>query len=828
MRSPSLTARARRRAATRHASSSGAPSAFSEGERKPEAPWGETPRFASTRAHSGSTPAFCASSETRSASGSTNRHRAKQVLPDPGTAKEYASLLYSGALLVIGPIASALNQRAQGSQRPLDDLGGERALLPLFEREFAGVGLVQLEHPLHLGGEAAAVDLEVYLVVAQQAVAVNVRRAHRGPDAVYGSGLGVDHDVPVAEDPHARLQKLVEVTPAEPVGGNVVRVLRYEDLDVHAPPGRLDEAGPHRPVGDEVGVGEVDLLVGPVYGLQIHGPDREDPHVRVVAVEHGGRVPRAPPAVLQLREFRGAVGVPEVHEVVLHLAGPEAPDPDVRVAPARRVERADVVAAQESYPSVHGHQVAVVPEDVARVRQVGRPPERPEVERVDLLREPLERRGNDHVRQPVEDHAHLDPLAGLARQSLNEAAAHLITLPDKRPDEDLAFGAFDLLQHRLVEPDAVGIELQPAVAGLDLDLGLVHPREPLARFVTALADLGQRNQDADERDLHRRERHEDPDAQLPRARERPPNGGEHATIILEALPAAETGDEGLGLLDGAPPYLGELLVAHPLLATLEVEHGGPAHRDSARVADGRRGCPASDRNQLDDLPRERPQPEARGQHPEELPRPVHRELLPVGGGDVQDHPGLVRGHYRHVRARDGQGPDHGVLPGVLADDLLADRPSERRIALRERDQVVFVECPHDAGHQLLEQSFLSPGGQCGLTRLLDSLPGERELVPRDGEDDLCPLDHSLRAEKSGDLIRPGRVPGDGQGRLFPGSLAGFVEYPVYVSEAHQAFAFLPPSATQTDVKLILDLFQIYYVQATGWFQPGGELLAAPA
>src|SRR5215210_496282 len=713
MRSPSLTARARRRAATRHASSSGAPSAFSEGERKPEAPWGETPRFASTRAHSGSTPAFCASSETRSASGSTNRHRAKQVLPDPGTAKEYASLLYSGALLVIGPIASALNQRAQGSQRPLGDLGGEGAPLPLFEREFSGVGLVQLEHTLHLGGVAAAVDLEVYLVVAEQAVAVYVRRAHRGPHAVYGGGLGVDHDVPVAEDPHARLQKLVEVAPAEPVGGDVVRVLRQKYLDINAPPGGLDEAGPHRPVGDEVGVGEVDVLAGPVYGLQVHGPDREDPHVRVVAVEYGGRVPRAPPAVLQLREVRGAVGVPEVREVVLHLAGPEAPDPDVRVAPARRVEGTDVVAAQEGHPPVHGNQVAVVAEDVARVRQVGRPPERPEVERVDLLREPLERRGNERVSQPVEDYAHLDPLAGFASEGLHETAAHLITLPDERPDEDVVFGALDLLQHRLVEPDAVGVELQPAASGLELYLGLVLPGESLARPAATFADLGQRRQNPHQRSLYHGQGEKGSDTQLPRTREHPTKGGEHADDYIRrvagtGLPAAQPGDEDPSLLDGAASYLGELLVTHPLLAALEIEDGGATHRDGARVADGRRGRPACDRDQLDDLSGERPQPEARGQHPEELLGPVHRELLSVGGGDVQDHSGLVRGHDRHVRAGNGQAPDHGVLPGVLADDLLADRPPERRVALRERDQVVLVESPHDAGHQLLEQGSVSP------------------------------------------------------------------------------------------------------------------------
>src|SRR5215207_4839951 len=75
-----------------------------------------------------------------------------------------------------------------------------------------------------------------------------------------------------------------------------------------------------------------------------------------------------------------------------------------------------------------------------------------------------------------------------------------------------------------------------------------------------------------------------------------------------------------------------------------------------------------------------------------------------------------------------------------------------------------------------------------------------------------------------------RVSRDGQGSLLPGGLARFVEHPVEVSEADQsAPSYLSP-VTGTDVKLILGLFQIYYVQATGEFQlrgPRGEL-ATPA
>src|SRR3712207_9175238 len=79
------------------------------------------------------------------------------------------------------------------------------------------------------------------------------------------------------------------------------------------------------------------------------------------------------------------------------------------------------------------------------------------------------------------------PLAGLLRERLDEASPDLVALPDKGADEDLLLGALDLLEHRLVEPDAVGVELEPGLARLQLDLRPSRPREPLARSLPALA-----------------------------------------------------------------------------------------------------------------------------------------------------------------------------------------------------------------------------------------------------------------------------------------------------------------------------------------------------
>src|SRR4051812_45816602 len=135
---------------------------------------------------------------------------------------------------------------------------------------------------------------------------------------------------------------------------------------------------------------KVYVAVRSIHRLDIHSPDREDPEVRVVAVEDSARVPGALADRSDIGEVWGTMRVPKVHEVVLRLVGLVAPYPHVRVAPARSIKGAYVVAAQESHPSVHREEVAMVSEDVAWIRKVCRSPQGAEVERVDLLWETLE------------------------------------------------------------------------------------------------------------------------------------------------------------------------------------------------------------------------------------------------------------------------------------------------------------------------------------------------------------------------------------------------------------------------------------------------------
>src|SRR5688572_17241841 len=118
-------------AATFHWSSSGIPTAASEGERKSAAAPGATLRLASTRAHRRSTSASCASSDTTSASGSRSRHRAKESSLHENTPKQDYRHYTNQTLILCRPDAEEtrnqnlmpLHQRAKAREGTLDELG---------------------------------------------------------------------------------------------------------------------------------------------------------------------------------------------------------------------------------------------------------------------------------------------------------------------------------------------------------------------------------------------------------------------------------------------------------------------------------------------------------------------------------------------------------------------------------------------------------------------------------------------------------------------------------------------------------------------------------
>src|ERR671910_2242746 len=166
-------------------------------------------------------------------------------------------------------------------------------------------------------------------------------------------------------------------------------------------------------------------------------------------------------------------------------------------------------------------------------------------------------------------------------------------------------------------------------------------------------------------------------------------------VAWNLLLAAQARDETPAFLQGAASYLGHLLLPDPLAAALEVEDAGAAHGHGAGVGDCRRGGPSSHGYELHRLAAQGPEAEARGQNTDEFPCPLHGEFFTEGGGDVEHHPRLVGRHYRHVGPGDGQGPYHGVLAGVVACDLFAHGPPERRGALCGRAHKKLIPPPYD-------------------------------------------------------------------------------------------------------------------------------------
>src|SRR5699024_9932346 len=119
--------------------------------------------------------------------------------------------------------------------------------------QLACVGQVVLENRLHVLGHTLVEDLHVDLVVADQAQTVHVGGTDGAPPTVHGGRLGVHHRVLVQPQPHTTTQQHLVLSTGQPIGEDVVGVLRKQDVDVHPTARGLDQGALEFPVGDEVG-----------------------------------------------------------------------------------------------------------------------------------------------------------------------------------------------------------------------------------------------------------------------------------------------------------------------------------------------------------------------------------------------------------------------------------------------------------------------------------------------------------------------------------------------------------------------------------------------
>ena len=194
----------------------------------------------------------------------------------------------------------------------------------------------------------------------------------------------------------------------------------------------------HVVVGDQVRVGQVDVVRGPVDGVEVHAADRIDHVARDVAVDPDVRLPGPAAEVGQRGAAPAGPQVPVVDEGVLHVPDDVAGQPGVGVAPVGGVEAADVVAADERDHVVDHQQLAVVATAVAREAEAGGD------QRVaadgDVGREGEEAPRHDEVGELVEDHVDLDAAVGRLDQRVLEGLADGVGLPDEGLEEDPRLG----------------------------------------------------------------------------------------------------------------------------------------------------------------------------------------------------------------------------------------------------------------------------------------------------------------------------------------------------------------------------------------------------
>ena len=198
-------------------------------------------------------------------------------------------------------------------------------------------------------------------------------------------------------------------------------------------PGSPDQSGQHVLVGDEVGVGQIDVVRGAVDRVEVHAPDRVDHGARHVAMDPDVGLPGPAAEVRQGGPAPAGPQVPVVDEGVLHVPDDVAGQPGVGVAPVGGVQVADVVAADERDVVVDHQQLAVVAAGVAGEAEAGGDQRVPADG--DVGREEEEPAGDDQVGELVEDQVDLHPAVRGVDQRVLERLPDGVGLPDEGLEE---------------------------------------------------------------------------------------------------------------------------------------------------------------------------------------------------------------------------------------------------------------------------------------------------------------------------------------------------------------------------------------------------------
>src|SRR5713226_1750481 len=157
----------------------------------------------------------------------------------------------------------------------------------------------------------------------------------------------MQHGIPVANDANSGLQAISKVAMRNPVGHNMIGVPWYKHAHIYAAPDcRLQRFKEH-PVGHEVGSREEDELLCLINRSDVEIANGERQAHGLILTDGDTRVnvqvmPMRYPLVCR------AEAIPEGNEGSGEFRRHRATQAQVRIAPLRRVNRADIVAPDKA------------------------------------------------------------------------------------------------------------------------------------------------------------------------------------------------------------------------------------------------------------------------------------------------------------------------------------------------------------------------------------------------------------------------------------------------------------------------------------------------
>jgi hypothetical protein len=276
----------------------------------------------------------------------------------------------------------------------------------------------------------------------------------------------VQHGIAVAKDANSGLQAVSKVAMRNPVGHTMVGVPGYKHTHIDAAPDSRLQRFKEHPVGHEVGSREEDELLCLINRSDVEIANGERQAHSLILTDGDTRVNAA---VMPLRYplVCRAEAIPESSEGSGEFRRHRATQAQVRIAPLRRVDRAEIVASDKARLAVDDEQFAVVQCEATRIKQMPRTAESAvfkHMHRRDKRR--FEGSWNHEIAKTIKDDIDRHTLCRLPSQVRLKFLANSIIFPDVGFYINTLLCRIDCLQHRIIQITPVGKELEDILANL--------------------------------------------------------------------------------------------------------------------------------------------------------------------------------------------------------------------------------------------------------------------------------------------------------------------------------------------------------------------------